>query len=179
MPKPYFFNKNKKDQQIIMVNHAGEYGAQRIYQGQIDFTKSQKDKALLQHMLEQEQEHLDYFKNKIMEKKLRPTVLLPIWNIIGYGVGALSALSGAKASMLLTEGVEEVIIEHYQQQIDYLEQVDTKNTMLPYIKKFKEDEAEHQQIAIDNDSRHTLFYNILSRAVKTSCRAAIFLSKRI
>jgi ubiquinone biosynthesis monooxygenase Coq7 len=179
MPRPYFFNKDKNDQQIIMVNHAGEYGALRIYQGQIDFTKSQKDKALLQHMLSQEQGHFDYFNNKIAEKSLRPTALLPIWNILGYAAGSLSALMGAKASMLLTEGVEEVIIEHYQEQIDYLEQSDQKNAMLPHIKKFQQEEAEHKQIAIENDSHQTLFYNILSKAVKSSCRVAIFLSKRI
>ena len=84
MPRPYFEDNDKKIKEIIMVDHAGEYGAQKIYEGQLDYTKNPKSRELIQHMLEQELEHLDYFKQQIKEGKSRPTFLMPLWQILGY-----------------------------------------------------------------------------------------------
>ena len=99
MPKPYFYQENKI-KEILMVNHAGEFGAQRIYQGQIAFTKNPDNRRVIQHMLQQELEHLNYFENEIKNGKSKPTLLLPLWSALGYGIGALSAIAGVKTSML-------------------------------------------------------------------------------
>ncbi len=179
MPKPYFEDKNRKIQEIIMVDHAGEYGAQRIYQGQLEHTKDVKSKILIQSMLEQELEHLEYFNNQIKAGAARPTALMPLWNIFGYGLGTLSARLGSQTAMLVTENVEKVIVEHYQEQIDYLEKTDRKNPLLKKIRKFKQDEADHIHIAVDNESQDAKFHGLLSGLVRCICRSAIFISKKI
>jgi len=179
VPRPYFENTQKKIQEIIMVDHAGEYGAQRIYEGQLAHTKDPETQALIKHMLEQELEHLDYFGQQIKNGNARPTALMPLWKIFGYGLGAISARLGPKTAMLVTKNVEEVIVDHYQKQINYLEKTDKKNPLLKKIKKFKQDEAEHIHIAIDNDSNNAPFHGPLSSLVRCICRSAIFLSKKI
>ena len=181
MPRPYFESKDKKIQEILRVNHAGEYGAQRIYQGQIAHTRNIKTKSLIRHMLDQELEHLEYFDNKIKDGLARPTFLMPIWNLCGYSLGTLSAMMGGKATMLVTENVEEVIVKHYQDQIDYLESRGAKedNLLLQKIKKFKQDEANHIHIAVDNESKNVYLHNLLSKMVQNMCKVAIFLSKKI
>lgn len=179
MPRPCFENTQKKIQEIIMVDHAGEYGAQRIYEGQLANTKDPQIKELIKHMLEQELEHLDYFEKQIKEGKGRPTALIPMWRICGYALGALSAKLGPKTAMLVTENVEEIIVDHYQEQIDYLEKTDKNNPLLAKIKKFKQDEADHIHIAVDNASNDAQFYNILSNIIRGICLSAIFVSKKI
>ena len=105
---------------IIRVNHAGEYGAKRIYEGQIAFTKDPIAKAKIQEMLDGEKEHLNFFENEISQKNIRPTLFFPIWHIAGYGLGAITAIMGEKSAMACTHAVEEVIAEHYQKQINQL-----------------------------------------------------------
>ncbi|PCJ24354.1 MAG: ubiquinone biosynthesis protein UbiB [Rickettsiales bacterium] len=179
MPKPYFEDKDKKIQEIIMVDHAGEYGAQRIYAGQLKYTNVPAEKKMIKHMLDQELEHLEYFENKIKAGKSKPTALLPLWDIFGYGFGAISAKLGSKTAMLVTENVEEVIVEHYQEQIDYLEKTGKDAPLLQKIKKFKQDEADHINIALDHESKNAKFNKPLSALVQAICKSAIFLSKRI
>lgn len=179
MPKPYFEDKNKKLSQIIMVNHAGEYGAQRIYEGQINYTKDTKQKSLIRHMLEQELMHLNYFENEIKKGASRPTAMMPLWKIFGYGLGAISARIGPRTAMLVTESVEKVIVDHYQEQIDYLEKANPNNPVLQKIKEFKQDEADHIHIALKNESTKSPFYSLLSNIVGKICKTAIFISKKI
>ena len=105
--------------------------------------------------------------------------MLPLWSVLGYGLGALSALAGAKTSMLVTESVEEVIVNHYQEQIEYLENSGNQSQLLIKIKQFKQEEAEHIEIAIKNDSKNAGLYSALSKMVKTMCNMAIYLSKRL
>ncbi len=178
MPKPYFNDKNKI-KEILMVNHAGEFGAQRIYQGQLAFTKSVSDRSIIQHMLEQELKHLEYFEKEIKNGRSKPTFLLPLWSALGYGLGALSAIAGPRTSMLVTESVEEVIVNHYQEQIEYLKSNGHNKQLLMKIKQFKQEEAEHIEIAIKNDSKNALLHNALSKIVKTMCNIAIYLSKKV
>jgi len=178
MPKPYF-NDDNKIKEILMVNHAGEFGAQRIYQGQLAFTKNHNDISTIQHMLEQELEHLNHFENEIKNGQSKPTFLLPLWSVLGYVLGALSAIAGTKTSMLVTESVEEVIVNHYQEQIEYLENSGNQSQLLIKIKQFKQEEAEHIEIAIKNDSKNAGLYSALSKMVKTMCNMAIYLSKRL
>ena len=179
MPKPYFESKHQKIKEIIMVDHAGEFGAQKIYEGQLRYTKNPEDKKLIKHMLDQELVHLDYFQDQIKSGASRPTALMPLWSVFGYALGAISAKLGQKTAMLVTENVEKVIVEHYQEQIDYLQKTDPKNSLLQKLKQFKEDEASHIHIALDNESKNAPHYNVLSKLVRACCTSAIFLSKRV
>ncbi|MFK7973473.1 MAG: demethoxyubiquinone hydroxylase family protein [Rickettsiaceae bacterium] len=179
MPKPYFFDPQQKVQEIIMVNHAGEYGAQRIYQGQLAWTRDSNAKIVIQDMLEQELEHLQFFHLELVNTKTRPTFLLPMWDMVGYGIGAISAMIGTRTSMLLTDAIEEVIVDHYQEQIDYFNKCDPSHPLLPKIKQFQQEEEQHMQIAIDHSSRKLPLFNLASRGIKTMCQFAINLSKKI
>ena len=165
-------------EEIIRVDHAGEYGATRIYDGQIAvFGKNSKIGKTIQHMADQEQEHIDTFEQLIVSKRVRPTVLLPIWNIAGYALGATTAMMGEKAAMACTVAVEKVIGEHYHEQLFLLEsdQKELKKT----IKKFKADELEHHDIGIAHEAEKALGYKILSRAIELGCKTAIAISKKI
>ena len=106
--------------EIIRVNHAGEYGAQRIYSGQIKFCKKKELKKKLETMIAEEFEHYDYFDKTMLKKRTRPTVLSPIWHHGGYFLGAVTSLLGEKYVHACTEAIESTIVDHYQQQIKYL-----------------------------------------------------------
>ncbi|MCP5378760.1 MAG: demethoxyubiquinone hydroxylase family protein [Rickettsiaceae bacterium] len=181
MPKPFFNNNHsKKIEEIIRVNHAGEFGAQKIYQGQIRYCKNPEDQKILKIMLDQEQKHLEYFSHKIQKGYSRPTIFMPLWNIGGYLLGAISAKINLKAAMIVTENVEAVIEDHYAKQIDYLETYDSKNSMLDNIKKFQADETEHKDIAITHiQDNSNMLDNLIGNCIKTICRSAIFLSKKL
>ena len=130
-------------------------------------------------MLDQELEHLEYFDNKLKDGSSRPTFLMPLWNLCGYGLGTISSMLGDKTAMLVTENVEEVIVGHYQEQIDYLSKTEPDSLLLQKIKKFKQDEADHIHIALDNESKNVYFHSLLSKLVQNTCKMAIFLSKKI
>lgn len=178
MPRPYFCESNKI-QEIIQVDHAGEFGAQQIYKAQIKFSQNKATKAILREMLAQELEHLEYFAQEIRSTRGRPTVLLPIWRIFGYGLGAVTGLMGHKYTMLATEAVEEVIVNHYQDQINYLEMHDRNNPMLTKIQKFQQDEAAHIKIAIDSECDNNVLLKIMKQTMKVMCHSAIYLSKKV
>ena len=181
MPRPFFNdNHSKKIKEIIRVNHAGEFGAQKIYQGQIRYCKNPEDQKILKIMLDQEQKHLEYFSNKIQKGYSRPTIFMPLWNIGGYLMGAISAKINLKAAMIVTENVEAVIEDHYAKQINYLETFDPKNPMLDNIKKFQAEEIEHKDIAITHiHGNNSIFDKLIGNTIKTICRTAIFLSKKL
>jgi len=173
-------NKTNREilEQIIRVDHAGEYGATRIYDGQIAvFGKNSKIGKTIQHMADQEQEHIDKFNELILEHRVRPTALLPVWNIAGFALGASTALLGEKAAMACTVAVEKVIGEHYQEQLDLLEddQKDLKKT----ISKFRDDELEHHDIGIEHDAESAPGYKIMSKVIELGCKTAIAISKKI
>lgn len=178
MPKPYFHN-NKKIAEIIRVDHAGEFGAKRIYQGQMDFAKSADLRNVIKHMLEQELVHLHFFENEIKNHNVRPTILLPLWSVMGYSMGACSVLLGSKTSMLLTEAVEHVIVGHYQEQIDYLNKVNDSKHLLENIKKFQQEEADHINIALANCSKNATVDHLGLKIIGSVCKLAILLSKRV
>ena len=173
-------NKTNREilEQIIRVDHAGEYGATRIYDGQIAvFGKNSKIGKTIQHMADQEQEHIDKFNELILEHRVRPTALLPIWNIAGFALGASTAFMGKKAAMACTVAVEKVIGEHYQEQLDLLEddQKDLKKT----ISKFRDDELEHHDIGIEHDAESAPGYKIMSKVIELGFKTAIAISKKI
>ena len=164
--------------EIIRVDHAGEYGATRIYDGQIAvFGKDSKIGKTIQHMADQEQEHIEKFNELLIEKRVRPTALLPLWNIAGFALGAGTALMGEKAAMACTVAVEKVIGEHYREQQDLLE--DDEKELKKTIAKFEKDELEHHDIGLDHDAENAQGYKVMTKVIEIGCKAAIAISKKI
>lgn len=167
---------------IIRVDHAGELGADRIYAGQMAVLGKTSVGPTIQHMWDQEKEHLKKFEQVVAEKRVRPTALIPLWNIAGYVLGAGTALLGKEAAMACTVAVEEVISEHYDNQLRELlvEGVTDENKdLLDTIQKFRDEELEHLHIGEEHDAEKAPMYQVLSTAIQTGCKAAIWLSERI
>ena len=164
--------------EIIRVDHAGEYGATRIYDGQIAiFGKDSEIGKTIKHMADQEQEHIDKFNELILEHRVRPTALLPLWNVAGFVLGASTALMGEKAAMACTVAVEKVIGEHYQEQLGLLR--DDHKDLKKTISKFRDDELEHHDIGIEHDAENAPGYKIMSKVIELGCKTAIAISKKI
>ncbi len=175
-------SKSKTDKtvldEIIRVDHAGEYGATRIYDGQIAvFGKDSKIGKTIQHMADQEQEHIEKFNELLIEKRVRPTALLPIWNIAGFALGAGTALMGEKAAMACTVAVEKVIGEHYREQQDLLK--DDEEELKKTIAKFEKDELEHHDIGLEHDAENAPAYKVMTKVIEIGCKTAIKISKKI
>ena len=165
-------------EEIIRVDHAGEYGATKIYEGQISiFGKDTKIGKTIQHMADQEQEHIEKFKELIVSERVRPTILLPLWSVAGYALGAGTALMGEKAAMACTVAVEKVIGDHYQEQTELLQNDQKK--LKSIIKKFAADELEHHNIGIAHDAESVPGYKFLTKIIEIGCKTAIKLSKKI
>ena len=165
-------------EEIIRVDHAGEYGATKIYDGQIViFGKNSKIGKTIQHMADQEQEHIEKFNELILEHHVRPTALLPLWNIVGFTLGATTALMGEKTAMACTVAVEKVIGEHYRKQQYLLE--DDHKELKKTIYKFEKDELNHHDIGIAHDAEQTPGYIVLSKFIEIGCKTAIEVSKKI
>ncbi len=163
---------------MIRVDHAGEYGAVRIYEGQLavfDSRGNTRTGAVIRRMAEQEQQHLETFDALINEGRVRPTALEPLWRVAGFALGAATALMGEKAAMACTAAVEEVIDDHYARQMDRLPDGALKDT----IGKFRTDEIAHREEALAQGAEGAPGYRILSEAIKAGCRIAIRLSERI
>lgn len=179
MPKPYFHNKNRVIDEILRVNHAGEYGAVRIYKGQISGIQSASTMhPLLQHMLEGEERHLAYFNNQIKSHHSRPTVFLPLWHLGGYMMGKISALIGPKTAMLCTEAVEDVIDEHYRSQKKVLYDIG-ETDLAKKIEEFRLEELEHRDTAIEYGSRDAPIYNVMQWTISRICKIAIWMSRAV
>jgi 3-demethoxyubiquinol 3-hydroxylase len=162
---------------MIRVDHAGEFGAARIYAGQLAVLGRGPKGDLLRHMREQEQHHLDTFARTIVERRVRPTALLPLWNLAGFALGAATAALGSRAAMACTVAVEEVIDEHYQAQVQELgaDEADLKST----IEVFRAEELEHRDIGLANEAELAPAYRLLCAAIKLGCKVAIKASERI
>ncbi|MBB3899121.1 demethoxyubiquinone hydroxylase family protein [Roseococcus suduntuyensis] len=164
-------------EQVIRVDHAGEYGAKRIYQGQLAVLRGTKHEPTIRHMQEQEQEHLDTFSRLIAERRVRPTALLPFWHVAGFALGAATAAMGARAAMACTVAVEEAIDEHYQEQEAKLGPDEAK--LREDIARFRAEELEHRDIGLANEAELTPGYRVLSAAIKLGCKVAIKVSERV
>jgi ubiquinone biosynthesis monooxygenase Coq7 len=164
---------------FIRVDHAGEYGAERIYAGQLAVLGRTRHAATLQHMKDQEQVHLDTFSRLITERRVRPTALLPLWNIAGFALGAVTAAMGPRAAMACTVAVEETIDEHYRAQEEALELDSEEAELRGTIATFRAEELEHRDIGLANDAEKTFGYRILTQIIKTGCRTAIKISEQI
>lgn len=171
--------KTQKLHQAIRVNHAGEYGAKQIYKGQLAvfrFKKDQETVDLIEHMQNQEEVHFDYFNQKIINEKIRPTLMRPLWQVAGFALGFVTAAMGKKAAMSCTVAVEEVIDEHYQDQLNNLE-VDEE--LKEKIEQFRQEELEHRDIGIQNHAEDLTIYKPLSFVIKNASKLAIAISTKI
>ena len=178
MAKPDFTNSDIIVNSMIRVDHAGEYGASRIYQGQLKYCKNHQASSIIKHMFQQEEQHLYYFNDLLLQRNVRPTIFMPFWHVSGYIAGSVSMLLGSKFAMLLTEGVEESIEQHYQEQINYLKNHNIEKDLLNNIHQFQLEEIEHKDIALIEGSKKLPFDHLIKKTIKLFCEVAIFLSKR-
>ena len=173
-------NLNNKVEEFIRVDHAGERGAVKIYEGQLlalnTLVKDEALKKTIEEMKIHEKEHCEYFENEIKKRKIKPTKFLPLWDLLGVGLGFGSTLLGKKAAMLCTASVEEVIDKHYLSQINQLE--DNEKELKKKIIKFREDELHHKNIAYEKGATKKGFYLILDKIIKTGSKVAINISEK-
>jgi 3-demethoxyubiquinol 3-hydroxylase len=162
---------------MIRVDHAGEYGARRIYDGQLAVLRRSPAAPVIHHMAKQEQKHLDTFDKLLVEHRVRPTALSPLWHVAGFALGAASALLGERAAMACTAAVEEVIDEHYQSQIERLGE--DAPDLAATIAEFRGDEIEHRDTALAQGAVDAPGYRPMTAAVKAGTRLAIWLSTRL
>jgi 3-demethoxyubiquinol 3-hydroxylase len=162
---------------MIRVDHAGEYGATRIYDGQLAVLGRSRARDEIRRMSEQEKRHLAAFDRLLPERRVRPTLLQPLWHVAGFALGAATALLGERAAMACTVAVEEVIDEHYRGQAERLGGADP--ALSETIVEFRADELAHRDTAIAMGAEETLGYDLLSAAIKTGSRLAIWLSERL
>uniref|UniRef100_H0ZGK3 5-demethoxyubiquinone hydroxylase, mitochondrial n=1 Tax=Taeniopygia guttata TaxID=59729 RepID=H0ZGK3_TAEGU len=175
------WSQNPVIDRILRVDHAGEFGANRIYAGQMAVLGRSSVGPLIQQMWNQEKDHLKKFNELMVAYRVRPTVLLPFWNVAGFVLGAGSALLGKKGAMACTVAVEESISEHYNNQIRTLIEEDPEKykELLQVIKQFRDDEQEHHDIGLEHDAEAAPAYSVLKTAIQLGCKVAIFLSERI
>jgi 3-demethoxyubiquinol 3-hydroxylase len=163
---------------MVRVNQAGEFGAKRIYAGQLAIMGDRHPSARsIAHMAEQEQKHLDAFDRIMAERGVRPTALQPFWNVAGFALGAATAAIGPEAAMACTVAVETEIDRHYQEQLEELG--DRDPALSAMIAEFQAEELEHKATALAEGAERAPAYPLMSAAIRFGCRAAIALSKRI
>jgi len=173
-------SKNKVEE-FIRVDHAGERGAVKIYEGQLlalnTLIKDENLKKTIEEMKIHEKEHCEFFEKEIKKRNISPTKLLPLWDLLGVGLGFGSTLLGKKAAMLCTASVEEVIDKHYKNQIDQLgsDEKDLKKKII----KFREDELHHKDIAYEKGATKKGLYSIMDKIIKTGSKIAINISEKI
>lgn len=165
---------------MIRVDHAGEYGARRIYQGQIAVLEAlSRDKealAAVRRMAEQEERHLERFDRLVNDRRVRPTALSPVWDVAGFALGAATALLGSRAAMACTAAVEEVIDQHYAGQ---LKRLDGDPELKTAVAEFRDDEIAHREEALAHGAEKAPAFRYLSEGIKAGCRLAIRLSEKI
>jgi ubiquinone biosynthesis monooxygenase Coq7 len=162
---------------IIRVDHAGEYGATRIYAGQLAVLGRSAAAPALREMAAQEKEHLAAFEKLIVARRVRPTALSPLWHVAGFALGAATALLGERAAMACTEAVEEVIDEHYARQAESLG--DDEAELREAILRYRDDEIAHRDLARAEGAREAPGHELITTAVKAGSRLAIWLSTKL
>ncbi len=163
---------------MIRVDHAGEFGATRIYAGQLAVLKDAPTAPEIKHMQEQEAAHFETFNQLIADRRVRPTALMPLWNVAGFALGAGCALLGEKAAHACTVAVEETIDEHYAGQIKRLE-AEGETELAETFEKFRQEELEHRDIGLARGAEEAPGHQLIKGAVKSGSKLAIWLSERI
>jgi ubiquinone biosynthesis monooxygenase Coq7 len=164
-------------ERIIRVDHAGEYGAARIYEGQLAVLGRGEKGDVIRHMKAQEDVHLQTFAGLIGKRRVRPTALLPFWHVAGYALGAVTAALGTRAAMACTVAVEEAIDEHYQAQAASLGEDESE--LRETIEKFRAEELEHRDIGLEHEAELAPAYRLMSAVIKAGCKVAIAVSERV
>lgn len=166
---------------MIRVDHAGEFGALRIYAGQLAVLgpRGGSGAVAIRKMAEQEKHHFDTFDRMMKERRVRPTALEPLWHVAGYALGAATALMGEKAAMACTVAVEDAIDEHYAAQIEKLRGAPQEAALKSTVERFRDDEGEHRKEALAHGAEAAPAYPVLSAAIRMGCRLAIRLSERL
>ncbi len=175
--RPGDLTARQRTERMIRVDHAGEYGAVRIYAGQLAVLRRSSKADLLRHMKAQEDVHLATFKGLIAHHRVRPTALLPFWHLAGFALGAVTAAMGEKAAMACTVAVEEAIDEHYGAQLAMVDA--TAPELRGTLEKFRDEELEHRDIGLAHGAEQAPAYRLLSGVIKAGCKAAIALSERV
>ena len=170
-----------KIEEFIRVDHAGERGAIKIYEGQLlalnTIVKDENLKKIIEKMKIHEKEHCAFFEDEIKKRNIKPTKFLPLWDLLGVAIGFSSTILGKKAAMLCTASVEEVIDEHYQNQINQLNSDEKK--LKEKITKFRQDELHHKNIAYEKGATKKGLYGILDKVIKTGSKIAINISEKV
>ena len=182
-PEPSALSEKDRIAEMIRVDHAGEYGAVRIYQGQLAVFRGLRHKKemtqTLERMAEDEERHLARFNKIVNDEHVRPTALAPFWHTAGFALGAATALLGEKAAMACTAAVEEVIEDHYGRQIETLATMGPDHhDLTDTIKEFRDEEVAHKNEAIERGAEQAPAYPLLSGAIKAGCRIAIKLAEK-
>jgi len=162
---------------MIRVDHAGEYGAARIYAGQLAVLGRSQAAPAIRRMAEQEERHLAAFDKLVVERRVRPTALSPLWHVAGWALGAATAVLGERAAMACTVAVETVIDEHYAGQIAQLGT--SEPALAASLEEFRQNEIEHRDTALSQGAEEAPAYELLSAAIKAGSRLAIWLSTRV
>lgn len=181
MPLPGAGSERRRRNAMVRVDHAGEFGAVRIYEGQLAVLRGRpgmdQTVADIEHMASQEDTHLETFDRLVNERGVRPTALAPFWHVAGFALGAATALMGPKAAMACTAAVETEIDNHYAAQLAELDDKDPE--LKDFVEKFREEEIEHRDHALASGAEEAIAYPLLSHAIRLGCRAAIRLSEKI
>ena len=165
--------------EFLRVNHAGERAAQTIYKGQLAVLRGHEHEAEIQHMMEQEIEHLETFDRLLNDYQVRPSALDPLWGAAGFALGAVTAAMGPKAAMACTIAVEEVIGEHYHKQVEALHEADDEPELKETLARFRDEELEHRDIARDHKGEEAAGYQLLRAIIQTGCRTAIKVAEKL
>lgn len=168
---------DERIRRAVRVDHAGEYGAKRIYEGQLSVLGRGPVGSVLRHMARQEAEHLRYFEDQLVSRRVRPSLLQPLWHIGGYALGAGTAMMGERAAMACTVAVEEVIDEHYARQRETLPE--SEGALKDAIATFQAEEVEHRDTGLARGAEQAVAYPLLSLAIKGLTRLAIRVAERV
>ena len=164
-------------ERFLRVDHAGERAAQQIYKGQLAVLAKHEMADEIRHMMDQEVEHLETFDRLLNERRVRPSLLDPLWGAAGFTLGVVTAAMGPKAAMACTIAVEEVIGEHYQKQAETLGE--DESHLQAIVERFRDEELEHPDIAVDHDGREARHYDLLRSVIQRGCRTAIKIAEKI
>lgn len=164
-------------ERFLRVDHAGERAAQQIYRGQLAVLANHEMADEIRHMMDQEVEHLETFDSLLNERQVRPSLLDPLWGAAGFTLGVVTAAMGPKAAMACTIAVEEVIGEHYQKQADILGE--DERELKAKVEKFRDEELEHRDIAVEHDGREARHYSLLRKVIQRGCRTAIKIAEKV
>jgi ubiquinone biosynthesis monooxygenase Coq7 len=174
---PGDLSKEELVDRVIRVDQAGEYGALRIYEGQLSVLGRTPAGGVIRRMAVKEREHLSKFNQLVPERRVRPTALQPVWHVAGFALGAATAMLGPRAAMACTVAVEEVIDEHYAKQIEDLG--DDEPELSAICERYRQDELEHRDTGLEHGAEQAPAYRTLTGAIRTGSRIAIWLSERI